>query len=125
MMAMIARMIRMIMTDSWFKQGFKHGWHVNMRSMRRIFTGDYHADKPSYVNPLPSLPSIREWLEQHGGTSMNAQELDACLHDYQHMLDERDKNMDDYIKGMRFAVFSYMFIGIIIPVIIMILILLL
>ncbi len=113
------------MTDSWFKQGFKHGWHVNMRSMRRIITGDYHADKPFYVNPLPSLPSIRAWLEQHGGTSMNAQELDACLQDYQHMLDERDKNMDDYIKGMRSAVFSYMFIGIIIPVIIMIFILLL
>jgi len=49
--------------------------------------------------------------------------LDACLQDYQNMLDERDKNMDDYIKGMRFAVLSYMFIGIIIPVIIMILIL--
>lgn len=112
------------MTDSWFKQGFKHGWHVNMRSMRRILTGDYHADKqPSYVNPLPSLPSIREWLEQHGGTSMNAQELDACLQDYQHMLDERDKSMDDYIKGMRFAVFAYALIGIIIPIIIMILIL--
>ena len=74
MMVMIARMIRMIMTDSWFKQGFKHGWHVNMRSMRRIITGDYHADKPFYVNPLPSLPSIREWLEQHGGTSMNARD---------------------------------------------------
>ena len=90
-----------------------------------VDTGDYHADKLSYVNPFPSLPSIRGWLEQHGGTSMNAQELDACLHDYQNMLDERDKNMDDYIKGMRFAVFSYMFIGIIIPIIIMILILLL
>lgn len=96
-----------------------------MRSMRRILTGDYHADKPSYVNPLSSLPSIREWLEQHGGTSMNAPELDACLQDYQHMLDERAKNTDDYIKGMRFALFAYVLIGIIIPIIIMIFILLL
>lgn len=79
-----------------FKNGFRHGLEV-----LRTPVGELHRIHES--KPIGDMPTIRQWLDERGGTTMNRQQLKQALDDYETLLGTRDVRMDAYIVGMRAA----------------------
>ena len=51
-------------------------------------------------DPLPPMPSVREWLESYGGTRMDGSTFDRCEADWYALLERRRRQTSAYLAGM-------------------------
>lgn len=78
-----------------------------MRSSVRLFlTGVRHGLMkislwlPMRVeDPLPPMPTPREWLESYGGTNMDGKTFDRCEADWYALIERRRRLTDIYLAG--------------------------
>lgn len=94
------------------------GLHYNSDSLLT----ELHNDA---VNQTTSIPTIKEWLDEHNAMSMNAHELDKTLTEYEKLVNEYEKSvnqhnkrLETFIAGMKAANFTV--ISLIILLIVMI-----
>lgn len=78
-----------------FLKGFRHGWNTAL------------SKKPNPVDPLPPMPSVREWLESYGGTHMDRDTFGRCERDYYVLLSERKRLTGIYLSGVRVGSWAY------------------
>lgn len=51
-------------------------------------------------DPLPPLPSVREWLESYAGARMDGSTFDQCEDDWHALLERRRRQTSAYLAGM-------------------------
>lgn len=50
-------------------------------------------------DPLPPMPTPREWLESYGGTNMDGETFDRCEADWYALVERRRRLTDIYLAG--------------------------
>lgn len=120
-----------IIHDNDFKNGYKHGMRLLAVGLHYTTGLHYNSDSlltelhDDAVNQTTSIPTIKEWLDEHNAMSMNAHELDKTLTEYEKLVNEyeklvnqHNKRLETFIAGMKAANFTV--IGLIILLIVII-----
>lgn len=101
-----------IIHDNDFKNGYKHGMRLLAVGLHYTTGLHYNSDSlltelhDDAVNQTTSMPSIKEWLDEHNAMSMNAHELDKTLTEYEKLVNQHDKQLETFIAGMKAANFT-------------------
>lgn len=51
-------------------------------------------------DPLPPMPTVRDWLQAHGGTGMDADAFDRCESEWYELLELRERQMNVFLAGL-------------------------
>lgn len=91
------------MTDTTTKPDYSHSGFITGFAIGYKQALDAIAGRRFHYTPwpAPSIPTISEHLEQHGGTSMSAAEFDQAEQEWHAMLNERQQAFDRFLNGYR------------------------
>lgn len=71
-----------------------------------FFNGVWQGLKTALVphacisDPLPPMPTVRDWLQAHGGTDMDADAFDRCESEWYELLELRKRQMNVFLAGL-------------------------
>lgn len=71
-----------------------------------FFNGVWQGLKTALVphacisDPLPPMPTVRDWLQAHGGTGMDADAFDRCESEWYELLELRKRQMNVFLAGL-------------------------
>lgn len=71
-----------------------------------FFNGVWQGLKTALVphacisDPLPPMPTVRDWLQAHGGTGMDADAFDRCESEWYELLEQRKRQMNVFLAGL-------------------------
>lgn len=99
--------MKLIETCLKYKTDYMNGIKYVLEAIKNASIGDYHIHHNDYIikDYRKTTPSIKSFLDEHGGVRMNADELSAALNDYDDMINANKTIMDDritaYSTGMK------------------------